>query len=432
MAIILGSTCIAQAQNWPSWRGPFQTGHSPETGFPTEWSDTENIAWKVQLPGVAASSPIVWGDRVIVTSQIGTGAVRRNAPPLVTAGLNLPGERLIGGLAAVDSDSVTFLVTAFDYSSGRQLWEFQIPSEGELPSAHELHNLASPSPFTDGERVYAWLGTGQIVALDLDGNLVWKRHLGEEYGSFDSQWGHSSSPVVYQENFILLCYHQSSGYLLALDRRTGENRWKIDDPRPTSSYETPLIVERLEGDELVINSGTQLSGHEASTGKLLWTVEGANQFAVPSPIIHNGVIYASRGTRSGPYMAIRPGGTGNIPDSHVLWFVPTGAPYNASLLYYDGLLYLIGEVGILTVVDAELGDRVSQSRIGGLFYASPAVTEGRIYLVSEGGETIIIEPGPTPNVIARNKLEGRFYASPAFARGRVFLRSDDTLFAIGK
>lgn len=433
LILILGSAAAVRGENWPQWRGLSSTGVSTETGLPTRWSKTENIAWSARFRGLGASTPIVWGDSVVVTSQIDAGRIRRDAPPLVQPGVDAPAERPIGGAApSADTDRVTFLVTAFDRASGRQLWEFALPSEGNLPSVHELHNLASSSPVTDGERIYAWFGTGQFVALALNGKLVWKRHLGAENAPFDILWGHSSSPIVHEDKIILLCYHNPGAYLLALDRRTGDVRWKVSRGRNDLSYSTPLIVNTAGRTELIVNSGQGLSGHDASTGELLWNIDEYNQFPVPSPVIHDGVIYASRGYRSGPYMAIRPGGKGNVENSHLLWKVPTGAPYNSSLLYHDGLLYLMGDVGIVSAVDAGTGRRVWQERVGGLFYSSPVVADGRIYLLSEGGETIVVEAGRPPRIVARNKLDGRFLASPAISGGRLFLRSDDTLFAIGK
>jgi outer membrane protein assembly factor BamB len=432
--LLFGITGSVEGENWPHWRGPSAMGISLETGLPTRWSDTDNIAWKARLRGLGASTPIIWNDRVVVTSQIGGGVIRRDAPPLVQPGVNAVVERPLGGEAApaVDTDRVSFLVTAFNHSDGRQLWEFELPSEGKLPSVHELHNLASSSPVTDGERIYAWFGTGQIVALDMNGKVVWKRHLGTDNSPFDILWGHSSSPIVYKDTIILVCYHNPATYLLALDRRTGEVRWNVPRGRRDSSYSTPLIINTPERVELVVNSGKGLSGHDASTGELLWNIDEDNQFPVPSPIFHNGVIYASRGYRSGPYMAIRPGGKGNIENSHLLWKIPTGAPYNSSLVYHEGLLYLVGDVGIITAVDAGTGRRVWQERVGGLFYSSPVIADGKVYMLSESGETIVVEASRPPRIIARNKLDGRFLASPVISGGRLFVRSDDTLIAIGK
>ena len=182
------------ADHWPNWRGPTASGVSGEQGLPVRWSDSENIAWKAPLRGLGISSPIVWGELVIVTSQAGNGVVRPG-PRLVQSGNPAEaGERPLGEGPTSGSGKVTFLVAAFERASGRPAWQFELPAEGPLPTVHEKHNLASPSPVTDGQRVYAWFGTGQIAAVDLDGKLVWKKHLGAEYGPFEINWGHGSSP----------------------------------------------------------------------------------------------------------------------------------------------------------------------------------------------------------------------------------------------
>ena len=435
--LLIGVIPTIHAQDWPHWRGPLATGVSPETGLPSEWSESDNvaIAWKAPIRGLGISSPIVSGDRVFVTSQIGSG--RSNpGPRLYESGDSAAqGERALGsGLpgSGRSSDDVVFLVTAIDRATGRALWEYEVEAEGRLTAVHEKHNLASSSPVTDGERVYAWFGNGQIVALDMNGDLVWERNLGTEYGQFSINWGHGSSPTIYKGTVVLLCYHETSSYMLGLDGKTGQNKWKVDSPGGAVSYSTPLVVEGPDSAEVVVNSSSGVAGHDIETGRQLWQVQESNRFPIPMPIENDGVIYASRGYRSGPFMAIRPGGRGDVSDSHVLWRVGTGAPYVASLVYYEGLVYMVGDVGIVTVTDAETGKRVWQERIGGVFSASPVAADGKIYLVAEGGDTVVLAAGPTPRVIARNTLDARQVASPAISGGRLFIRSDNTLYAIGQ
>ena len=207
--LLIAMVTNVHAENWPNWRGPAASGVSSETGLPVKWGDGENIAWKAQFRGLGVSSPIVWSDRVFVTSQIG-GGESRSGPRLFQGGdAAAAGERALGGgatSASAGTQSATFLVTAFSAANGKQLWEFQLPSEGPLAPVHEKHNLASPSPVTDGHRVYAWFGNGQLVALDMDGKLVWKRNLAVDVGPFDIQWGHGSSPALYKDMLILLSY----------------------------------------------------------------------------------------------------------------------------------------------------------------------------------------------------------------------------------
>ena len=421
-----------QADDWPQWRGPSATGVSPEQGLPVRWSDTENVAWKAPLTGLGISSPIVSGDRVFVTSQGGNGDVRPG-PRLVQSGNAAEaGERPLGGLLAKRDGKVVFLVSAFDRASGRRAWQYELPAEGPLPSVHEKHNLASPSPTADGERVYAWFATGQIAAIDHSGKLVWKKHLGAEYGPFEINWGHGSSPVIYKDQLILLCYHEPRSYLLSLDARSGAVRWKVDATPGVTSYSTPLVVEAGGKSEIIVNSSTGVSGHDLATGQRLWHVEEPNRFPIPMPLFHDGMIYTSRGYRSSPFMAIRPGGKGNVAASHVAWKVPSGAPYVSSILHYDGIIYMTGDVGVLTVVDAKTGERLHQERLGGVYSASPVAGDGKVYLVSEDGETIVLAAGRAPKVLARNRLSARQLASPAISGGRLFIRADDALYAIAK
>ena len=426
LAVTLG------AEQWPQWRGPAASGTTTEKGLPVRWSDTENIAWKAALPGLGISSPIVAGNLVFVTSQAGTGTVLPG-PRLVQGANPLEaGERPLGKGPTSGDGRVNFLISAFDRASGRRAWQFELPGEGPLPSVHEKHNLASPSPVTDGERVYASFATGQVAAIDLTGGLVWKTNLGAKYGAFEINWGHGSSPTVYRDLLIVLCYHERASYMVALDAKTGAVRWKVDAPSGVTSYSTPLVVETAGKAEIVVNSSVGVSGHDVVTGERLWHIEEANRFPIPMPLFHDGLIYTSRGYRSSPFMAVRPGGRGNVATSHVAWRAPSGAPYVSSLVYLDGLIYMVGDVGVLTVIDATTGARVHQERIGGVYSASPVAGDGKIFLLSEDGETIVVEAGRTPRILARNKLNARQLASPAVAGGRLFIRSDDVMYAIGK
>lgn len=434
LIVMFGITALLHADNWPQWRGPSATGVSAETGLPDRWSDSENIAWKAPLRGLGISSPVVWGDRVFVTSQVGRSARRPGTHPTLVQGGNpaASGERGLGSTTAAESGKVSFLVTALSRTDGRKLWEYELPAEGELIEVHDKHNLASASPLTDGERVYAWFGTGQTVTLDMTGKVVWSRHLGREYAPFDINWGHSSSPALFNNTLILLCYHEPTAYLMGLDALSGKTRWRVERGRGIFSYSTPLVVQAPGSAELIVNSSEGMSGHHPSTGQLLWHIQDPNRFPIPMPIFHDGTIYTSRGYRSGPYMAIRPGGKGNVAKSHVLWRTETGAPYVSSLVHYEGVLYMAGDVGVLTAIDAKTGERLWQERTGGLFTASPVAADGKIYLLSEDGQAIVLAAGRAPRVLARNRLNARQLASPAVSGGRLFIRTDDAVFAIGK
>jgi len=429
IALLAALDHTVSADNWPHWRGPSGTGVSVETRLPESWSDTQNIAWKAPLRGVGVSSPIVWGERVYVTSQTGRGTSRQG-PRLGQGGDAGSVERSLS-TTGTQGRGVTFLIEALNRDTGARAWAFELPADGDTPAVHDKHNLASASPATDGERVYAVFGSGQVVAVDNSGKQVWTKHLGKEFGAFDINWGHGSSPIVHRGTLFLVCYHPSSSYLLALDARTGKQLWKVDRPRGVISYSTPMVVPAGQSEELIVNSSVGIEAYDPATGRSLWQFNESNDFPIPVATHHDGVLYLSRGYRSGPYVAIRPGGRGDITKTHVVWRVPTGAPYISSLVYYDGLLYMAGDVGVITCVDAKTGQAVWRERMGGLYTASPVAADGKIYLVGESGETIVLRSGRTPQVLARNRITGRVLASPAIAGGRIFVRTDDHVVAIG-
>ena len=276
------------------------------------------------------------------------------------------------------------------------------------------------------------LNDDQIAALDRAGAVVWQRHLATENGAFDIQWGSGSSPVVHGDLLILLCDQPARSYLIALDKKTGKDRWKADRGQGRSSYSTPLVIEGTFGAEVIVNSTERIDAYDVKTGAFLWHAGETSRFAVPSPVFHDGVIYASRGYRSGPYMALKPGGRGDVNASKTVWRVATGAPYVSSLLYYDGIVYMANDVGVLTAVDAATGERVWQERVEGVFSASPVAGGGHVYFVSESGDTVVVKGGRQPQIVARNVLGERAVASPAISNGQVFVRTDKHVFAIGR
>ena len=425
------------AANWPQWRGPSGSGVSGDTGLPVRWSTRENIAWSAALRGLGSSSPVVWGDRIFITSQ--TGRVRLGSgahPQLARDDAALVAvEKPIGGRRddpAGANDPVSLIVEAFDRSDGRRAWEHRVEARGPFPDLHEKHNLATPTPVTDGEFLFAWFGTGQIVALDMRGGVVWEKHLGQEYSPFDINWGHGSSPVLYKDLLILLCDHASASYLLALEARTGKLRWKTDRGKGRASYSTPLVVSAAGRDELVVNSSERIDSYDPITGELLWYADAPRQTPVPSAVFHDGLIYLTRGYRNSPYLALRPGGRGDVSATHVVWRAPGGGSYAASLVYYEGLLYFTNDVGVLTCADAKTGARLWQTRLGGVFFASPVAADGKIYFASQTGETVVVQAGSKPLILSRNDLGERLVASPAIANGQIILRSDARLFAVGK
>jgi outer membrane protein assembly factor BamB len=375
----------AICENWPQWRGPLGTGVSTEKNLPTEWSRNQNIAWRTELGGLGVSSPVVWGNQVFVTYQRGAGTLRQGRHPTFVQEGNPAdaGETPLGGARPKAWDEkIRFAVAAFRTTDGRQLWEHEFDAAGKLPDVH------------------------------------------------DKRWGHASSPALYRDRLILLCYQGSAAFLVALDKRNGKELWKVERAGEVKSYSTPLVIETAQGPEVIVNSNESIEAFDPVTGKALWKHVEPARFAVPMPVYRDGILYVSRGYRSGPYWAVKAGERGELPKSKLLWHVETGAPYTSSIVHHDGLLYMATEMGIVTCIDGKTGERVWRERLGGIYSASPIAADGKIYLFSENGEALVLRAGRTPQVLARNKLDIRVIASPAISDGRIFVRGDGQLVAI--
>jgi outer membrane protein assembly factor BamB len=427
-------TSSVLADDWPSWRGPKGTGVTSEKSLPERWSDTSGVAWRVKLPGAGVSTPIVHGAHVFVTSQAGSGRRQPGNHPSLVQGADAAtaGERNLGGQIG-PADTVKFAITAYRWTDGARAWHHEVAAEGPLPAVHDKHNLSTASPVTDGERVIAWFGTGQVVAVDAaSGKPLWSKHLGQEFGAFQINWGHASSPVLHEDLAIFPCYHESGAYLLAVDKRTGAVRWKRERQPGAHSYSTPLVATHEGTATLILNSSRAVEAFDPATGAPLWHVNEDNRFPIPMPVHDRGVVYLSRGYRSSPYLAIRLGGRGDVAQSHVMWKTPTGAPYVSSLVFYDGLLYMASELGIVSAIDPATGQSIWRERVGGVFTASPVAGDGKVYFASETGETVVLRAGRTPQIAARNALATHIVASPAVSGGRLFIRGDDELIAVGK
>lgn len=423
---------LAYADDWPGWRGPAGTGVTTEKGLPEQWSESSGVAWRIKLPGAGVSTPVVAGPHLFVTTQIGSGTRRSGNHPSLVQGADA-GERNLGGSSGAGGGGVKFAITAFRWSDGSRAWHHETAAEGPLIAVHDKHNLSTPSPVTDGQIVIGWFGTGQVMALEAtSGKPMWSKHLGKEYGAFEINWGHASSAALFGDLAIFPCYHETGSYLVALDKRTGAVRWKRDRDPGAHSYSTPLVVTHDGRATLVLNSSRGVEAFDASTGEPLWQMLEDNRFPIPMPVHHQGVLYMSRGYRSSPYLAIRLGGRGDVTKSHVVWKTPTGAPYVSSLIYFDGLLYMATEMGIVSALDPATGESVWRERIGGVFTASPVAGDGKVYLASETGEVVVLRAGRKPDIVARNKLSTHIVASPAISRGRLFFRGDDELIAVGK
>ena len=392
-------TSGAHAENWPRWRGPRGNAVSTDAPLPVRWSQTQNVLWKVEIPGEGSSSPIVWDDHVFVTSSL-EGGFRR-------------------------------VVHCLAVDTGRTLWRREVEDEDpEVTSSMTGH--AASTPVTDGRHVVAFFGNAGVVCYDTQGRLLWHR----DFGQFESELGLATSPIIDGQRVILTCDHDGSrftsfdSFLIALDLETGTPRWKTDRPGLFRSWSTPILVPGAAGRrELIINAQEELRAYAPETGELLWQVRGMTGWVTPSPVFAHGLIFATSGS-DGPAMAVRPGGTGDVTESHVVWGHPRGAPYVCSPVAYGGHLYVHSEQGILRCYDAKTGALEYRQRLGGRFIASPVAGDGKLYLTNDAGTTYVVRAGADFKLLAKNPLEQYSLASPAIADGTLYLRTEKHLYAI--
>jgi len=292
--------------------------------------------------------------------------------------------------------------------------------------------MASPTPVTDGKHVFAFFGTGDLFCLDREGQLIWHRSLATEYGRFENRFSATSSPLLYDKMVILQCDHYGDSYALAVDKQTGADRWRVERPDEWLSWSSPQIVAvgGSEKHELLLCGSLKIDGLDPKTGSKLWTVGGMQQECIPTPVLGHGLIYAVSGP-GGSSMAIRPGGRGDVSDSHVIWKNTRGVPFVPSAILVGDLYYLIDDDGIATCLDAQDGQRVWQKRLPGRYTASPIATSDHVYFCNEAGETMVIRANARKfEQIARNQLDKPIFASPAISQGGFFIRTTAELICI--
>jgi outer membrane protein assembly factor BamB len=317
--------------------------------------------------------------------------------------------------------------------SGRQLWHARL--WGTAPTLHHetKSSMASPSPITDGEHVYAFFGSGDVFCLDLAGRLVWQRSLSAEYGVFENRFAASSSPLLFADTVIVQCDHYGASYALAIDKRTGANRWKTDRPEVWLSWSSPICaaVGDTAAMELILCSSEKIDALDPASGEKLWTLRGMARECIPTPVAGRGLIYAVSGPNAASF-AIRPGGRGDVTDSHVVWTSTRGNPYVPSAILVGDYYYIADDHGIGTCLDATTGKGVWKKRFGGDFTASPVAADGRIYFTNEAGTTLVIRADTKEyEELARNSIDQPVFASPAISAGRIFVRSTSHLWCYG-
>lgn len=400
----------AQADNWPQFRGAGNQGRSIGSGAPLAWSESENIAWRTEIPGQSWSSPIVWNDRIFVTTATEQGASCR--------------------------------VLSIDTKTGKILWDKEVFKQ-QLRRKEDRNTFATPSPATDGKRVYACFGDGSFAALDFSGNVVWVNREHKYY----SQHGLGSSPVLYDGLVIMALDGSSDGadkglgwqtpwdqsYVLALDAATGKDRWKGKRGLSRISHGAACIWENDGNAQVVSEAGDVVQGFDLKTGERVWSSEVLGEGKVPSTMLGDGVVFTAGGWGGKESIkAFKLGGKGDLAETNLVWEQKKGMPKVASMVFVKPYLFAITDAGIATCMNAGSGEIVWQNRLGGNFSASPVYSDGRVYFVGDNGETTVIEAGPEFKLLAKNPLGERVQASPAISQGKLFIRSEKTLFCIGK
>jgi outer membrane protein assembly factor BamB len=421
---------------WPSYRGTEASGVADRQNLPDTWNvqTGQNILWRRPLPGLAHSSPIVWGDRLFVTS-----AVSSNPNATFRAGLYGDGD------ASDDRSRQRWVVYALDKRTGRVLWERTAFEGVPLDKRHVKSTYASSTPVTDGRIVVAWFGSQGVFAYDLNGNLKWKVDLGRmDVGAYDIpsyEWGPASSPILWNGLVIIQCDKQSGSFIIALKADSGETVWKTDrDELP--SWGTPTVAATPAGPLLVTNASNFIRGYDPRNGRELWKLGGSSKITAPTPIFGEGLFIVASGRQpERPIFAIRPDARGDLTlsrgetrNSFVAWSRTLRGPYMPTPLIYRGLLYVLDNYGIFDAYNARTGEEFYRQRlpnIGSGFSASPVAADGKIYLSSEDGEISVIAAGSRFRQIAANDMGEPLMATPALSEGVMYVRSSRSVFAIG-
>ena len=427
----------AQAQNWPSFRGPGAAGVTDGKAPPVEWDveSGKNIRWKIALPGLAHSSPIVWGDRLFVTTAVPEDGSFHYAFR----------EKRVHPQPK-DAVVHSWRILAIDKNTGEILWEQTAKKSAPRSRRHAKGSQASATPVTNGKVVVAYFGSEGLYAYDLDGNLLWEKDL----GTFRSGWffddnfeyGVASSPVIYDDLVIVQADVRKTSFLAAFRLADGKEVWRVErDDNP--GWGSPGIYRGASGDELIINATNFVRGYDPRTGKELWRLNGNSEETVPTPFAVGGLIYVtSRGDRSSPVYAIRPGARGDISlqpgesaNDSVSWSRKRAGTHIVTPVVYGSIIYLCSDRGILSAYDSVTGRRIYKKRMdrsGARYFSSPVVSGGKIYIANEDGEVFVVQAGPEHMVLAQNSMDEVVMATPAISQGVLYVRGLTHLFAIGQ
>lgn len=391
---------------WSRWRGPSGQGIVEGKGYPDTWSGTENVIWKIKVPGRGHSSPIVWEDRIFLTT------------------------------ASLDGSNRSIL--CYRRADGELLWQTSLP-KGTAERLHVKNSYASATVSTDGKRVYAYFGNGGLLAVDFDGKVLWK----VSFGEIELYHGPGGTPLLYKDRLILLQEQRlfsrsdpgNPGFIVAIDKETGRELWRVSrSPRP--GWGTPIAVQVGDRVEVIVSSSRRIDAFDPQTGDILWYCSGNKSEVIPTPVVGHGLIYCSSG-RTGPTIAVRPGGEGDVTASHIAWKTPKDSPFVPSPLLLGDYLYTINDMfSVASCHNAKTGELIGQLKLGRpareSFSASPIAVGGKIFFTNDEGETFVLNPAPDFKLLHVNRFSERTLASPALVDGRWYYRTADHLFCIGE
>ncbi len=389
----------ALAENWPCWRGPRGDGTSHERGIPWHWGEDSNIVWKAEMPGLGHASPIVWEDRIFTVTAL--------------------------------TDTEERVLLCFDRRSGKLLWQRTV-LKAPLERKHRLNSYASSTPATDGNLVYAaFLDRDRmlVAAYDFEGNERWRAHP----GVFKSMHGFCSSPVLFKDKVIVNGDHDGDSYIAALRRTDGATLWKSPRPNKTRSYVVPIIRELSGRTQMILSGDKSVASYDPNDGSLHWYMDGPTEQFVAS-LVYNpkaDLLFLTGGYPELHILGIRHDGTGNVTQSHIVWRANKGVSYVPSPIAVEDYFLVVSDSGIASCFDAKTGTAHWQERLRGGHHASLVSGEGRVCFLSDQGVTTVVDPGPEFRVMATNKLEDEFFASPAISQGHIYLRGERYLYCVG-
>jgi len=437
MFLILTCATSAVADNWAHWRGDRGNSVAENATPPTQWSGTDNVKWKVAIPGQGSGSPVIWEDKVYVVSGVPAApSVDSAATPSQPAGNRSRGGRgnRSGGADAA-LQNLQFTVFCFDRATGKELWKKVAVEAKPHEATHSTNNFSSASPCTDGKHVYAHFGSRGLYCYTMDGEFVWKR---DDLGAMETrnEFGEGSSPTLAGDKIIVPWDHEGQSLLYALNKTTGEAIWTIERDEPTC-WATPLIIEHEGKQQVVMNGQTCARSYDLETGKELWRCGGQTERPVASPVADDGLVYVGSGHRGSFLAAFRPSGQGDIAGTdNVVWSIDRDTPDIASPLLSSGRLYFYkGKLGVLTCLDASTGQPFfAATRVPGLdaIYASPVAAGGYVYLTGRNGTTVVIKDADTFEVVSTNSVGETVDATPAPVDSELFIRGEKHLFCISR